>query len=97
MTQNVLPISDTMQTIKVRSRIGADGKLELQLPDQLANQEVEIVLVYQTVEPTEESDSTLVDDPLIGLFSGSPELAVQAETILQAEIDPKSGWIWKQL
>lgn len=35
-----------MNTIKVRSRVGVDGTLQVQLPDQLANQEVEIVLVY---------------------------------------------------
>lgn len=85
-----------MQTIKVRSRVGADGKLQLQLPDQLANQEVEIVLVYQTVESVEEQEPSSVDDPLIGLFSSSPDLATQAEAILQAEINPASGWTWKQ-
>jgi hypothetical protein len=85
-----------MQTIKVRSRVGADGKLQLQLPEQLANQEVEIVLVYQTVESAKEQEPSLVDDPLIGLFSGSPDLATQAEEILQAEINPTSGWTWEQ-
>jgi hypothetical protein len=34
-------------------------------------------------------------DPLIGLFSGSPDLATQAETILQKDIQPTSGWTWK--
>jgi hypothetical protein len=36
-------------------------------------------------------------DPLIGLFSGSPDLATQAETILQKDIHPTSGWTWKTL
>ncbi len=39
-------------------------------------------------EPTPESD------PLIGLFSGSTELATQSEAILQQEIT-SSGWTWK--
>lgn len=77
----------------VRSQVGADSKLQLQLPDQFAKQEVEIVLVDQTVE---EQKPFSVDDPLIGLFSGSPDLATQAEEILQAEINPASGWTWKQ-
>jgi uroporphyrinogen-III decarboxylase len=79
-----------MQTIKLRSRIGADGKLQVQLPDQLANQEIEVILVYQTVESTEEQPHA--EDPLIGLFSGSPELATQAKEILQKEIKSISGW-----
>jgi len=85
-----------MQTIKVRSRIGADGKLQLQLPGQLANHEVEIVLVYQTVESPQGQEPSSVADPLIGLFSGSPNLATQSEEILQAGIDSKSGWTGKQ-
>lgn len=73
-----------MRTIKLRSRVGADGLLELQLPDQFANQEVDIVLVYQPVEALEElAAPEELDDPLIGLFSGSPDLATQSEEILQ--------------
>uniref|UniRef100_B8HSY1 Uncharacterized protein n=1 Tax=Cyanothece sp. (strain PCC 7425 / ATCC 29141) TaxID=395961 RepID=B8HSY1_CYAP4 len=72
-----------MQTIKVRSRVSADGRLQLQLPDQLANQEIEIVLVYQTVELTQEQSLSSANDPLIGLFSGSTDLATQSEEILQ--------------
>jgi hypothetical protein len=32
------------------------------------------------------------DDPIVGLYSGSPELATNAEDILAAEIQIKSGW-----
>jgi len=32
------------------------------------------------------------DDPIVGLYSGSPDLATNAEDILAAEIQPKSGW-----
>jgi hypothetical protein len=42
-----------MQTIKVCSRVSTDGKLQLQLSNQLANQEIETILAYQTVEPTQ--------------------------------------------
>lgn len=35
-------------------------------------------------------------DPLIGLFSGSPTLATNAEDILQQNATPDSGWTWKQ-
>lgn len=36
------------------------------------------------------------DDPLIGLFAGSPDLATQSENILQQEIIQNSGWTWKE-
>jgi hypothetical protein len=32
------------------------------------------------------------DDPIVGLYSGSPDLATNAEDILAAEIQSKSGW-----
>jgi len=68
-----------MQTIRVRSRVRFDGNLKLQLPEQLANQEIDVVLVYQSVESTEQPTPSLEEDPLIGLFSGSPDLATRSE------------------
>jgi twitching motility protein PilJ len=45
-------------------------------------------------EQTDEIDVN--DDSLIGLFSGSPDLATQSEDILQKSITPTSGWTWKE-
>lgn len=53
-----------------------------------------IVTYLKAQKVSEPAPSTLEADPLIGLFAGSPELATQAETILQQEITP-SGWAWK--
>lgn len=39
-----------------------------------------------------ESRSVVDDDPIVGLYSGSPDLATNAKDILAAEIQPKSGW-----
>lgn len=39
-----------------------------------------------------ESRSVVDDDPIVGLYSGSPDLATNAEDILAAEIQPNSGW-----
>ena len=38
----------------------------------------------------------VLQDPLVGLFAGSPNLAMQAEEILEAEITSKSGWSGKK-
>ncbi len=39
-----------MQSIKFRSRVDADGILRLEVPKELANLELDIVVVYQPVE-----------------------------------------------
>lgn len=44
-----------MQTIKVRSRVAPDGSLSLKLPETLANQELEVIVVYQSVNSPENS------------------------------------------
>jgi predicted DNA-binding protein len=54
----------------------------------------EAVLSYLQVQALD--DNVLDDDPLIGLFSGSPDLATQSEDILQQSITATSGWTWKQ-
>ncbi|WP_008309130.1 hypothetical protein [Leptolyngbya sp. PCC 6406] len=69
-----------------------------QMPNQLANQDIALILVYQPVESPDSPAEPLPlpEDPLIGLFSGSPELATQAEIILEQNITPNSGFTWKQ-
>jgi len=36
------------------------------------------------------------EDVLIGLFDGSPDLAIRSEEILQQKITRNSGWTWKK-
>ena len=50
----------------------------------------EAVLQYFQVQ--EQEILSVEDDPIVGLYSGSPDLGTNAETILAAEIQPKSGW-----
>jgi predicted DNA-binding protein len=54
----------------------------------------EAVLSYLQIQALD--DKALDDDPLIGLFAGSPNLATQSEDILQQSITETSGWTWKQ-
>jgi hypothetical protein len=53
----------------------------------------EAVLSYLQTQVPEKNDVN--NDPLIGLFSGSPDLATQSEDILQQSITAISGWTWK--
>jgi hypothetical protein len=84
----------TMPIIQVRSQVSTDGSITVQLPESLANQEVELILSYQPVQEVTLSDPDT--DPLIGLFTGSHNLATDSESILEREIAPRTGWSWKQ-
>ncbi len=85
-----------MQTIRLRSHVGVDGSLQLQLKDLPADQDIEIVLVYQAVATnTDQPTISEEEDTIIGLFSGAPNLAEKSEEILQQEIKDNSGWTWK--
>jgi hypothetical protein len=53
----------------------------------------EAVLSYLQTQVPDKNDVN--DDSLIGLFSGSPDLATQSEDILQQSITATSGWTWK--
>ena len=48
---------------------------------------------HSTEKITSESQ---IEDPLIGLFSGSPDLATQAEEILEQEFNSISGFTLKE-
>ena len=81
-----------MQTLQLRSRTALDGTITLQLPPELANQDLDFIIIYQ---PTLDPPSSDTPDPLIGLFSGSPNLAIDSEDILQNTIQSQTGWTWK--
>ena len=65
-----------METMKVKTRIGNDGILKLEVPTGLADREVEVVLVVQAAEPQavdengwpigffERTYGALADDPI---------------------------------
>jgi hypothetical protein len=59
-------------------------------PDVILSEAVNLYLETHLMEPILEDA-----DPLIGLFSGSSDLATQSEDILQQEIAAQSGWTWK--
>ena len=42
-----------METIKVRSHVGADGMLTIQVPPDLKEKDVEVVVVVQPLESEE--------------------------------------------
>ncbi|MGF1515542.1 MAG: hypothetical protein ACFB5Z_17840 [Elainellaceae cyanobacterium] len=75
-----------------------DAAQRLSLADQIRLARQIMQLVEQKI-PKSKSESTATSqasDPLIGLFSGSPELAAQSKDILHQDIRPDSGFSWKE-
>jgi hypothetical protein len=46
-----------MQSIKVRSRVGSDGMLHLQIPAGIKNTDLEVIVVFQPVAPATEAQT----------------------------------------
>lgn len=63
-----------------------------QSPDLIITEAVQSYLQAQNVHSQAQQNA----DPLIGLFSGSPDLADRSEALLQQDITSTSGWTWKQ-
>ncbi|MUH01161.1 hypothetical protein F7734_56410 [Scytonema sp. UIC 10036] len=78
-----------MQSIKVRSLVGSDGVLHLDIPVGMADKEVEVMVIYQPLESSpqqktpeelgwppdffEQTAGALQDDPLIRYPQGEYE------------------------
>lgn len=41
-----------MQSIKLCSHVGADGILHLEIPVGMTDKEIEVMVIYQTIEPS---------------------------------------------
>ena len=85
-----------MQTIRFHSQTDREGKLQLHLDNLPANQNLEIVVVYQplpseTTPPSHHQE----EDPIVGLFSADSNLAEQSESLLEEGTNKLSGWTWK--
>ncbi|MBJ7901542.1 MAG: hypothetical protein GC158_16865 [Cyanobacteria bacterium RI_101] len=61
------------------------------LPEKALDQVFQLI---QQINPQNPAESPELD-PLIGLFSGSSDLAEKSEEILAQEINNHSGWTWK--
>jgi len=68
-----------MQSIKVRSHVGGDGMLHLQLPVGITDTEVEVIVVFQRIPPATEAKtpedlgwSPGFFETVIGSWEGEP-------------------------
>ncbi len=63
-----------MQSLNFKAKVDADGKLSLQLPKALANQELDLVIVYQAIREAKSEDIHDVVDKFYGCLSDDPIL-----------------------
>lgn len=71
-----------MESIKIRTHIGDDGILQIQLPAEIANQELDVVIVFQPVSKNSSQSATKTPEELgysrrfleevIGSWEGEP-------------------------
>ncbi|MFN5860508.1 MAG: hypothetical protein ACK451_00675, partial [Pseudanabaena sp.] len=54
-----------------------------------------LIFCHQKNQINIQPDQPLKEDPLIGLFAGSPNIASQSEEVLNQNIQTNSGWTWK--
>ncbi|MBG1269955.1 hypothetical protein [Nostoc sp. WHI] len=83
-----------MESIRIRTYIGNDGILQIQLPAEIANQELDVVIVFQpiiekssqsaTKTPSELGYSHKFVEEVIGSWEGDPpEGKPVSETIIE--------------
>jgi hypothetical protein len=55
-----------MESIKIRTYIGDDEILQIQLPPEITNQELDVVIVFQPVIPKSSQSSSKTPEELGG-------------------------------
>ena len=70
----VLGIIEDMNSMSLRAKVDASGKLSLQLPPELANHELDLVVVYQSTQVTKSEDIHDVVDSYYGCLENDPIL-----------------------
>ncbi|MDJ0536980.1 MAG: hypothetical protein QNJ70_31600 [Xenococcaceae cyanobacterium MO_207.B15] len=63
-----------MNSISLKARVDADGKLSLQLPEKFANRELDLVVVHQIIEQDKAQDLHKVVDSFYGCLEDDPIL-----------------------
>jgi len=96
-----------MNTIRQEITVRESGIIEIRSPHLQQGMCAEVFVILKNYKQFRQNSLRAVTangkddadgkcDPLPGLFSGSEDLAAGSEDILQAEINRKSGWTWKE-
>lgn len=63
--------------MSLKAKVDADGKLSLQLPQEFANRELDLVVVYQLIQQTKTEDLHDAVDRFYGCLEDDPILEEQ--------------------
>ncbi|ACK69156.1 hypothetical protein PCC7424_0700 [Gloeothece citriformis PCC 7424] len=63
-----------MESIHLKSKVDAEGKLTIQLPQELANQELDLVIVYQLLDPKNFDELHTIVEQFYGCLADAPIL-----------------------
>ncbi len=93
VSSKLLELENAINNLSMEEKIWLLEKIVVQMREltKVANFQVELNREQGDLNANSE------DDPLIGLFAGSPDLATNSEEILQEEIKDKSGWTYKEM
>lgn len=80
----------------VQELLNAAQQLSLSEQIRLASQLMQLVAQEMQLTQADTSSADESSDSLIGLFAGSPELATESEAVLAQELNPTSGFTWKE-
>jgi hypothetical protein len=81
----------------VQELLSAAQELSFSEQVQLASQLMQTVIQNLQLSTDENPALTEVaEDPLIGLFAGSPDLSTCAKDILEKDVTSASGFTWKE-
>lgn len=78
----------SMESIKIRQRVGQDGILHLELPVGLADREVEVMVIYQPVRASLTEEVSL--EALYGICADDP-IMLDGEGISEVLDDELTG------
>lgn len=76
------------QKLNLADQIRLADELKLLAEQQLQN--------ASPAASSESEPTPIENDPIVGLFGGSPDLSIKAKEILAKEIKPASGFTWKE-
>jgi len=93
VSSKLLELENTINNLSMEEKIWLLEKIVVQMRKliEVSNFQQQLNLASGNLNACSE------DDPLIGLFAGSPDLATNSEEILQEEITDKSGWTYKKV
>ena len=77
-----------MESIRVRQHVGQDGILHLDIPVGLTEQDVEVTVIYQLIQPLVASERSLAE--LYGVCADDP-ITIDEQGISEALDDELAG------